>query len=153
MQTLHFEININAPKAKVWNTMLNDTTYREWTSVFNPGGSYYKGNWKTGSKMLFLGPGENGIGGMVSRIKENRLYEYLSIEHIGIIQDGVKDTTSEEAKKWAHAFENYTFIEKEQATEVRVDIDMLDEYAKMFQKMWPKALRKLKKLVENNINQ
>lgn len=148
MQTLHFEIKINAPKAKVWDTMLNDATYREWTNVFNPGGSYYKGNWKTGSKMFFLGPGENGIGGMVSRIKENRPYEYVSIEHIGVIQDGVEDTTSEEAKKWAHAFENYTFIKKEQATEVRVDIDMLDEYAKMFQKMWPKALAKLKELCE-----
>jgi hypothetical protein len=149
MQKLHFSIVINAPKEKVWNTMLDDATYREWTSVFNPQGSYYEGNWKSGSKMLFIGPDENGkLGGMVSRIKENRPHEYLSIEHIGILQDGKKDTTSDAAKKWIPAFESYTFRETEGKTEVLIDVDIIDEYVKLFQGMWPKALLKLKHLAE-----
>ena len=64
MQKLHFNIEINAPKEKVWNTMLDDKTYRIGTEPFMPG-SYYKGNWDKGSKILFLGPGEkrrNGNG-------------------------------------------------------------------------------------------
>jgi len=149
MQKLHFSITINAPKEKVWHTMLDDKPYREWTAAFNPG-SYYKGDWSKGSKILFLGPdpktGEEG--GMVSRIAENKPYEFISIEHLGIVKNGVEDTTSEEARKWAPAFENYTFKEKGGATEVLVEMDIEDENKKMFEEMWPKALQKLKGIAE-----
>lgn len=149
MQKLHFSILINAPKDKVWHSMLDDKPYREWTKAFNEG-SYYKGNWEKGSKILFLGPDPNTgeEGGMVSRIAENKPYEFISIEHLGIVQNGVEDTTSEVARKWAPAFENYTFNDKDGATEVLVDIDIEDEHAQMFNEMWPEALRKLKKLAE-----
>jgi hypothetical protein len=149
MQKLHFSILINAPKDKVWHSMLDDKPYREWTKAFNEG-SYYKGSWEKGSKILFLGPDPNTgeEGGMVSRIAENKPYEFISIEHLGIVQNGVEDTTSEVARKWAPAFENYTFNDKDGATEVLVDIDVEDEHAQMFNEMWPEALRKLKELAE-----
>ncbi len=153
MQKIHFSIQINAPKEKVWDVMLGDVTYREWTKAFHEG-SYYKGDWSEGSKMLFLGPDETGTseGGMVSRIKENRKYEFISIEHIGIVANGVEDTTSEEATKWSPAFENYTFIEKNGSTEVSVDMEAAnDEYKEMFENMWPKALQKLKEVAERNV--
>ena len=85
---------------------------------------------------------------MVSRIAENKLYEFISIEHLGIVQNGVEDTTSEAARKWTPAFENYTFNDKDGATEVLVDMDAEDEYVQMFNEMWPKGLRKLKELTE-----
>jgi uncharacterized protein YndB with AHSA1/START domain len=70
MNKLHFSIVIDAPVDRVWKTMLNDDTYRQWTEAFTPG-SHYVGEWKPGSKILFLGPDEKGrMGGMVSRIKE-----------------------------------------------------------------------------------
>lgn len=149
MQKLHFSMLIHAPKDKVWHVMLDDQPYREWTKAFNEG-SYYKGNWEKGSKILFLGPDPNTgeEGGMVSRIAENKPYEFISIEHLGIVQNGVEDTTSETARKWTPAFENYTFYEKDGATEVLVDIDVADEYAQMFNEMWPKGLRELKELAE-----
>lgn len=149
MRKLNFSIVIDAPKEKVWHAMLDDKPYREWTGAFNPG-SYYKGDWSRGSKMLFLGPDpETGQeGGMVSRIAENRPYEYISIEHMGMIRNGIEDTTSEAAKKMAPAFENYTFKEKDGATEVLVDMDAEEEYAEMFNKMWPEGLQRLKKLAE-----
>lgn len=154
MKKSHYSIVINAPKEKVWHTMLDDEPYREWTSAFSPGG-HYKGDWSQGSKMIFLGldPKTGEEGGMVSRIAENKLYEFISIEHLGIIQNGVEDTTSEEAKKWAPAFENYTFTEKNlpdgsQVTEVNVDMDINEEEAEMFDTLWPKALEKLKEIAE-----
>ncbi len=150
MNKLHFSIAINAPKAKVWSTMLDDKTYRVWTEAFTPG-SHYVGDWSKGSKILFLGPDPNTgkLGGMVSRIKENRLHEYISIEHLGMVQDGNEDTTSEAVKAWAGAHENYTFKEKDGKTEVLVDIDSSGgEFEEMFKDMWPKALQKLKELAE-----
>ncbi len=150
MQKLHFSIQINASREKVWNTMLEDATYRQWTAAFNPG-SYYIGSWEQGSEIRFLGPDPEGKeieGGMYSRIKENRLHEFISIEHLGMIKGGVIDTTSDEVKKWTPAFENYTLVDKDGGTEVLVDIDVADEYATMFQEMWPPALNLLKELSE-----
>ncbi len=148
MKKLNFSIVINAPKEKVWHSMLDDKTYRIWTEPFSPG-SYYKGDWNKGSKILFLGPSEKGEMGMVSRIKENKLHEFISIEHLGMVQDGKEDTTSDAVKSWAGAFENYTFKEKNNKTEVAVDIDVNDEYKDMFNDMWPKALQKLKEIAES----
>lgn len=85
---------------------------------------------------------------MVARIRENRPYEFVSIEHLGILKDGIEDTTSDEVKKWTPAFENYTFTEKDGGTEVSVDMDIAEEYADMFKEMWPKALLKLKEISE-----
>jgi uncharacterized protein YndB with AHSA1/START domain len=149
MRKLHYSIVIDAPKEKVWNTMLGMDSYQLWTEVFSPG-SHYIGDWSKGSKMLFLGPDETGtMGGMVSRIKENRPYEYISMEHIGIFQDGKEDTSSEVAKEWAGALENYTLKEMGDRTEVLVDMDTSEEeYEEMFQTTWPKALQKLKELAE-----
>jgi hypothetical protein len=149
MDKLHFSIVIKAPKEKVWDTMLDDATYRLWTTSFSEG-SYYKGDWSKGSKIIFLGPNpETGKeGGMVSRIAENKPYEFISIEHLGMINDGVEDTTSEEVKKWTPAFENYTFKEVNGKTTVLVDMDINEEYKEMFEGMWPNALQKLKELCE-----
>ena len=149
-QKMHFSTTINAPKEKVWDTMLQSDTFREWTTVFNPKGtSWYEGDWNQGSKIRFLGAGEDGkVGGMVSRIKENRPYEFVSIEHLGVVQDGRDDTTSDFAKQWAPAFENYTFIGRDGVTEVRVDIDVTEDHRQMFEETWPEALQKLKQLAE-----
>lgn len=150
MRKLHFSTTINAPRKTVWDTMLQDATYREWTSAFNPKGSWFEGDWSQGSKILFLGPGEDGQppSGMVSRIHENRPHEHVSIEHLGMIENGVEDTTSDAVKQWTPAFENYTLREKDGQTELLIDMDSDDGHAKMFEEMWPKALAKLKTLAE-----
>lgn len=145
MQKLHFSTRINAPKEKVWDTMLNDDTYRKWTSPFTEG-SYYQGSWEKGSKILFLDPAGQG---MVSKIVENMPYEFISIEHQGFVKDGKEDVESEGARALAGAHEDYTFKETGSATEVLVDLDTNDEYSAMFEDMWPKALLKLKQLSES----
>lgn len=149
MQKLHYSTIIDAPKEKVWHTMLDDASYRDWTSEFNPG-SYYRGDWSEGSKILFLGPDpETGReGGIVSRIAENRLYEFVSIQHLGLVANGVEDTTSDAARQWERAYENYLFRNRDDATEVQIDIEVQEEHAPMFDEMWPRALRRLKELAE-----
>jgi len=144
MKTLHFSETINRPAEKVWNVMLEDKTYRQWTSAFNEG-SHFEGSWEEGEKIMFLDPDGNG---MVSTVAENRPHEFISIKHIGVIQDGVEDTESEEARKWAPAYENYTFTEKDGKTTVSVDMDIEGEYEEAFNEMWPEALRNLKNLAE-----
>ncbi len=150
MEKLKFSTIINAPREKVWHTMLDDVTYRQWTKPFNEG-SRYLGKWETGSEMRFIGVDDNGMesGGMYSRIREARQNEFVSIEHLGMITEaGEVDTSSEEVKKWTPAFENYTFSEKDGGTKVDVELDITDEWKDMFSDMWPRALAKLKEISE-----
>lgn len=148
MQKIHVSIFIRASREKVWDIMLSDATYREWTKVFKDG-SYYQGSWEQGSKMLFLAPEEGGEMGMVSRIAENRPYEYLSIEHRGFLKDGVEDTTSEAVKEWAGAYENYTFIDKDGGTELVIDMDSSDTERAFMEEAWKRGLERLKILAEH----
>lgn len=151
MEKLHYSITIKAPKEKVWNTMLDKDTYPLWTDVFGPG-SHYKGDWSKGSKILFLAPGKDGeMEGMVSRIIENRPYEFISIEHLGMVKGETEITSGDSIDDWAGAHENYTFREENGNTLLLVDMDINDEFKEMFQDMWPKALEKLKKLVEDKV--
>lgn len=146
-----FSINtrINAPKEKVWHIMLDEASYREWAAAFQEG-SRYEGNWEKGSKIMFIGPDpETGTeGGMVAQVEENRPYEFVSIQHVALFGNGVEDSTSDEAKKWVPAYENYTFTETDGATEVLVEIDLLEEHIPMFEKTWTTALDRLKELAE-----
>jgi len=148
MQTVQFSVLINADKKTVWNTMLADKTYREWTKEFTDG-SYYQGSWERGSEIRFLAKDDKGnLGGMFSRIKENIEHRFISIEHLGVITNGLVDTTSEHVRKWAPSFENYTFTENDGKTEVIVDMQIEEEYKTMFDNMWPRALMALKRICE-----
>jgi len=148
MESLHFEITINAKAEKVYGTLIDQKHYTEWTSVFNPT-SNYKGSWEKGSKILFFGTDADGnMGGMVSRIKENIPNKFVSIEHLGIIKDGKEITTGEEVESWAGAMENYSFTQKNGTTLFSVDVDSNQEFKSYFFETWPNALNKLKEICE-----
>jgi uncharacterized protein YndB with AHSA1/START domain len=145
MKTLRFESVINASREKVWRTMLEQDTYRIWTAEFSAG-SYYEGSWEEGARIRFLAP--DG-GGMTAVIDENREYEHISIRHLGEVRNGVDDTESDLVKSWAgNAFERYTLREQDGATHLEVTCDVTPEYESMMSEMWPRALSRLKTLVE-----
>jgi hypothetical protein len=144
MKTLHFSIAINAPKEKVWNRMLELDSYKIWTAEFAEG-SYYEGSWEKGSNIKFLSP--EG-GGLTSVIAENKPLEFISIKHLGYINDGIEDTESPETKAWAPLFENYTLSANNGITEVQVDMDVTPDFEECMQQSWPKALAKLKTICE-----
>jgi hypothetical protein len=148
MITKLYSIDIHANKKTVWDTMLNDTTYRIWAKEFQTG-SYYEGSWEKGSEIHFMAPNDNGkLSGMYSFIKENRLHEFISIEHRGMIKDGIVDTTSPEVMKWAGALENYTFSGSGSQTTLLVEMQVPHEYETMFDETFPRALKALKALCE-----
>lgn len=152
MQTLNFSILINAPREKVWDAMLSDVTYREWTAPFSPAGysSRFEGSWERGSKIRFLGVNaETGKeeGGMYSEIAENRPNEFISIKHIGEIKADGSEVPWPEST--GDGFENYTLKETDSGTEVIIDvIGIPEEYVQMMNDTWPKALLKLKEVAE-----
>lgn len=143
MPALHFSTTINAPKALVHQLMLADETYREWTSEFAQG-SYYQGSWDKGAQILFLNP--EGFG-MKARIAEHRPAEFVSLEWLTEVRDGVPG----EQDQWQGAFENYTFTEANGITTIQVDISGVPaEWADFMNESWPKALAKLKAICESS---
>ncbi|HEX2967518.1 MAG TPA: SRPBCC domain-containing protein [Bacteroidales bacterium] len=150
---LHFETEINADTETVWKTMINENQYREWTSVFNST-SGFRGSWEKGSKILFTGTNNEGKEeGMVSRIKENIPGKFISIEHLGILKNGVEITCGPDVDDWQGALENYTFQPRAGKTILGVDIDVNStEFTDYFKQTWPKALEIVRQLSEKNIN-
>lgn len=147
-EALHFEKNINANAKKVFETMLDKKQFAVWTAEFNPE-SHFIGSWEQGSKILFLGTDEDGnMGGILSRIKENIPYKFISIEHLGLVQNGKEITSGPEIEGWAGGLENYTFKEENGKTLVSVDVDVNQEFKSYFLKTWPKALKKLEIICE-----
>ena len=148
METVRYSIEIAAPREIVWDTTIGEESYREWTKPFEPT-SFYRGSWTTGSKIHFLMKTKDGKeSGMSSEIAESRRPEFISIRHLGVVQNGVEDFTSEAVKTWAPGYENYALEESDGGTRFVVDIDVTAEHKAMFEKIWPDALKKLKALAE-----
>ena len=151
METQQFSIQVRASAVVVWQTMFDDTTYRQWTSVFNPD-SYFEGDWLPGSEIRFLGSNPDGahggLTGMFGVITENRPYEFVLIEYQGQIVNDVDDTTSREARQLIGARESYSLDEVDGLTTVTVVVDTADTYAELFGELWPQGLAKLKELAE-----
>lgn len=144
---IQFSIDIAAPVPTVFRWMLDDDGYRHWTQPFAEG-SHFVGQWKAGEQIRFQGP--NGDG-MLSEIAELRPDEYVSIRHLGYIQQGVVDTESEAVRAWAPAYENYHFHATPAGTRVVVDQDATPEFEAYLREAWPKALQQLKALCEARV--
>lgn len=145
MKTLKFSVYISAPRQVVWNVLWGSETYRAWSSVFSEG-SYVVTDWKEGSKIQFLSPEGSGLNSIIARKIPD---EFMSFQHIGIIEAGIENNSSEKSKEWLGAFENYTLADQEGTTELKVEADVPEPYVDHFEKLFPNALRKVKELAEN----
>ncbi|HLP73127.1 MAG TPA: SRPBCC family protein [Bacteroidales bacterium] len=144
----HFEVDINAEPAKVYNALISPETFEQWSSVFSPG-SHFKGSWSKGSKIRFIGSGKNGKEeGLIGRIRENIPDKFISIEYFGFIKDGVDTMCGPEVDDWQGALENYTLVPGAGKTILAIDLDVIPEFSQLFEEQWPKALEKLKEICE-----
>ena len=141
---LEIEAQIAAPVDKVWDTMFDKDSYTTWTAP-SAEGSYFAGSWAEGERMHFLAPGGSG---MVAEIAASRRHELMSIRHLGTVANGVEDTTSDDVKAWAPAFENYRFASVDGGTRVTVEQEVPESFEASLREMWSKALTALKALCE-----
>jgi uncharacterized protein YndB with AHSA1/START domain len=145
MKKLVFNISINAPKQKVWDTMLQPETYKEWVAASWPG-SFYKGKWARGEKISFISDDGSGTLALIQELKPG---EFISAVHIAILlAGGIEDTASELAKNWVGITEQYTFKANNGTTELAIEINTKPDWEKMFNDGWPNALKKLKEICE-----
>lgn len=144
MKKIELSTVINAPKEKIWDVLLSDKTYRQWTAAFHPG-SYAEGDWSEGSQMLFKGPDGSG---MISKVAVHKPFEIISLEHTGVLKNGVEDKDSKEAQEWSGSTETYTLTPADGGLKFNVVQDIGVDYYDEFAAMWHKALQNLKALSE-----
>lgn len=141
MKKIEFSIKINASKEIVWATLWEDATYRKWTSVFSPD-SQAISDWKQGSKIKFV---DNTGDGMYSIIETNLPFKQMSFKHLGEIKDGIEINVD-----WGGSMENYFLDESNGVTELKMNMDIKEEFEKYFVDTFPKALELVKQISENN---
>lgn len=139
MVTLNFSVHINATKEKVWKVLWEDETYRKWTSAFSEG-SYAESEWKERAPIKFIGPGGNGIYGVIQKLEVNN---EMTFRHLGEIRSG-----QEVESFWKGAIESYYLEDDKGGTDLNVAMDAVEKETQYFKEEFPKALALVKELAE-----
>lgn len=142
MHKLQFQIDIDATKEQVWDTLWQDKTFRDWAGIIDPG-TYMVGDLKEGNEIQYISA-ENGYG-VTSLVKKLVAGEYLLLAHSADTQDSGK---RERDKEWTGGEESYTLSEKKGATTLAVAFDVPLQMEEYFRINYPKALERIKALTE-----
>ncbi|MBN8642082.1 MAG: SRPBCC domain-containing protein [Flavobacteriales bacterium] len=146
MKRLEFTIEINTSIEKIWETLWNDTTYRDWVSVFCEG-TYVKTNWNEGDSVHFLTPDGKGMNSIIEKKLE---HQYIAFKHISELENFEPQPVDETTSEWTGAMEIYELIPSTSSVTLKVLMDTLEKYIEYFETTFPKALERVKTLSENN---
>jgi uncharacterized protein YndB with AHSA1/START domain len=142
MKEMQFLIEIHAPKQKVWDTLWQDETFRQWASIIDPG-TYMTGDLVQGNEVQFISA-ENGYG-VTSLVDKVTVGEFLVLKHSADTQDTGK---RERADEWTGGQERYELVENDGITTLTATFDVPLEMKEYFQASYPKALEMVKQLAE-----
>ena len=142
---LIFSTDIKAEKNEIWKVLWNESSYRDWVSVFFEGSYAISDNWIEGSKVLFLGPDQSGIYSIIETHIPNKV---MMFKHIGNVLKGKEQPIDDETKTWSGATEIYTLTEGIGNNTLTVEIDVLEEHLNFMTNTFPKALEMVKRLSE-----
>ncbi len=140
MKNIHCERTFPVDPTLLWELVVDPDHYQTWIEAF-AAGSYFVGDWTTGSPLRFVIENENGTSsGMLTEIAESRYPEFISIRSLGLIIDDVADYDSPEARKWTPHYENYHFLHQADGSSIfAVDQELPDDETAEFQANWEKA--------------
>lgn len=144
MKQIQFSIKINATKEKVWTTLWQDETLRDWAGIIDPG-TYMTGELKEGNEVQFISA-ENGYGvtSLVEKVVPN---EFLLLRHSA---DTKEKGSQEREKQWTGGAESYSLIEEKGITTLTATFDVPLELEEYFNIHYPKALERVKVLAERS---
>lgn len=142
MKEMRFQVEIRATKERVWDTLWQDETFREWAGIIDPG-TYMKGELQEGSEVEYISA-ENGYG-VTSLVEKLTPGEFVLLRHSADTQDsGVR----ERDKQWTGGKESYCLMESDGTTTLTATFDVPPELEEYFTVTYPKALERVKDLAE-----
>jgi hypothetical protein len=143
MKEMQLLVEINATKEKVWDTLWQDETFRQWAGIIDPG-TYMVGELKEGNEVQYISA-ENGYG-VTSLVEKLTPGEFLLLRHSADTQEAGK---RERENQWTGGKESYSLAEKDGITTLTVAFDVPPELEEMFKVSYPKALERVKVLAES----
>lgn len=141
MKEMRFSVEIYASKQKVWDTLWQDETFREWAGIIDPG-THMVGELKEGNEVQYIS--ENGYG-VTSLIEKLTINEFLLQKHQADTQD---EGRRERKKEWTGGSESYSLTERDGTTTLEVAVDVPVEMEEYFMVNYPKAFTRVKELAE-----
>lgn len=142
MKQMQFAIAIHASKAKVWSTLWQDASFREWAGIIDPG-TYMVGELKEGNEVQYISA-ENGYG-VTSLVEKLVAGEFLLLRHSADTQEVGKRVRK---KEWTGGLESYSLVEKNGLTTLKAAFDVPAGMEDYFQIHYPRALERVKILAE-----
>ena len=124
----------------------NKETYEQWTKPFDEGSTYEGDFSQLGGKIRFLSGTGEGMYSVVTELVPNSI---MVLKHIGMIdKNGVESPPTDETEKWSGAVETYRLGQSGDAVRLEVTVDCDDEFIDFMNDAFPRALREVKSLSE-----
>lgn len=142
MKEMQFSIEIRATKEKVWDTLWQDKTLRQWAGIIDPG-THMVGDLKTGNEVQFISGNGYGVTSLVEKLTKG---EHLLLRHRADTQD---NGTQRRANEWTGGTESYSLAELDGTTTLTVAFDVPLELEDYFTVTYPKALERIRELAES----
>lgn len=139
---MKFTIDIKASREKVWSTLWEDKTFRDWANIIDEG-TYMVGEMKEGAEVQFISS-VNGYG-VTSFIEKLTSNEFVLFRHMADTKESGK---REREREWSGGQENYALEENNGVTTLIVELDAPPEQVETFEERLPKALKRIKELAE-----
>jgi uncharacterized protein YndB with AHSA1/START domain len=143
MKELNYTTEISATPEKVWKTLWNDATFRDWAGIIDEG-TYMKGTLKEGNDVEFISSVNGyGVTSFVEKFTPNKLAFF---RHKADTQEtGTKSRDNE----WTGTSEQYELHEKNGRTTLTIKTQVPPEQEETFEDRLPKALARIKELAES----
>jgi hypothetical protein len=142
MKEIQFSIDINASKERVWATLWDDITFRDWASIIDEG-TYIKGVMKEGNEIQFISSINGyGVTSLIEKLNQN---EIVLFRHSA---DTKESGQQKREKEWTGGAESYLLTENNGVTTLIVKTDVPQEQEETFNDSFPKALERIKTIAE-----
>lgn len=145
MQEISFTIDIQAPKEHVWSALWDDTYFREWAGIIDPG-TYMVGELREGNEVQSISA-ENGYG-VTSVVEKLIINEFTQLRHVSDTQDVGAETRKDE---WTGGVEKYKLTDDNHSTLLEISFSVPKKLEDYFNNAYPKVMEKIKELSESII--
>ena len=142
MKEIQFSVVINASKEKVWATLWEDVTFRDWASIIDEG-TYILGTMEEGNEIQFISSVSGyGVTDLIEKLIPN---EFVLFRHSADTEESGKQLRTNE---WTGGSESYSLSEENGVTTLIVKTDVPSEQEETFNDRFPRALMRVKTLAE-----